>query len=192
VPPPDHPIRTELLGLLRERDTVTATEAAKQLGYSSGLCSFHFRQLARYGYVEEVDNADGRVRPWRLAVPSNGQNRGHVSKSSEPDVSPDATDPGSHRTEDLGRLARELEDEGYQRWLLHKHTAPEEWTADEAFSSVLFLEPEELGEVGAQIRALLAQYATREPTPAARPVAAVARLFPLLPVEERTTWPSES
>jgi hypothetical protein len=165
--PPDHPIRTELLGLLRERDSVTATDAARQLGHSSGLCSFHFRQLARYGYVEEVDTADGRVRPWRLAVPSNNG-------------------------PDLGLLARELEEEGYQRWLQHKHTAPEEWMADEAFSSVLLLEPEELGEVGAQIRALLARYATREPTPAARPVAAVARLFPLLPVEEKTTWPSES
>jgi hypothetical protein len=166
VPPPDHPIRTELLGLLREHDTVTATEAARRLGHSSGLCSFHLRQLARYGYVEEVDAADGRVRPWRLAVPSNGP--------------------------DLGLLARELEDEGYQRWLQHKHTATEEWMSDEAFSSVLFLEPEELVEVGAQIRALLARYATREPTPSARPVAAVARLFPLLPVEEKATWPSES
>jgi hypothetical protein len=165
VPPPSHPIRSELLDLLRERDTVTATEAAKQLGHSSGLCSFHLRQLARYGYVEPVD-APGRVRPWRLARPQEGP--------------------------DLGLLARELEDEGYQRWLQQKHTAPEEWATDEAFSSVLYLEPEELGEVGAQIRALLARYATREPTPAARPVAAVARLFPLLPVEERTPWPSES
>jgi Helix-turn-helix domain len=165
VPPPDHPIRTELLGLLRERDTVTATEAARQLGHSSGLCSFHLRQLARYGYVEEVGTA-GRVRPWRLARQPDGP--------------------------DLGLLARELEDEGYQRWLQQKDTAPDGWATDEAFSSVLFLEPGELGEVGAQIRALLARYATREPTPAARPVAAVARLFPLLPVEEKTTWPSES
>ncbi|MFD1051557.1 winged helix-turn-helix domain-containing protein, partial [Kibdelosporangium lantanae] len=54
VPPPSHPIRSELLDLLRERDTLTATEAAKQLGHSSGLCSFHLRQLARYGYVEPV------------------------------------------------------------------------------------------------------------------------------------------
>jgi hypothetical protein len=165
VPPPSHPIRSELLDLLRERDTVTATEAAKQLGHSSGLCSFHLRQLARYGYVEPVD-APGRVRPWRLVRPQEGP--------------------------DLGLLARELEDEGYQRWLQQKHTAPEAWATDEAFSSVLYLEPEELGEVGAQIRALLARYATREPTPAARPVAAVARLFPLLPVEERTPWRSES
>jgi hypothetical protein len=165
VSPPSHPIRTELLGLLRERATVTATEAARELGLSSGLCSFHLRQLARYGYVEEADATDGRARPWRLPRPQGAP--------------------------DLGRLARELEDEGYQRWLQHKHTAPEGWTADDAFSSVVFLEPHEISEIGAQIRALLARYSARAPSPTTRPVAAVARLFPLLPVKEKT-WPSES
>ncbi|RSM59888.1 transcriptional regulator [Kibdelosporangium aridum] len=167
MPPPDHPIRTALLALLHERDTVTSTQAAQALGFSSGSCSFHLRQLARYGYVEEADAADGRVRPWRLV--------------RQPDEGPD-----------LGLLARELEDEGYQRWLHSKGSAPAEWSIDDAFSSVIFLEPSELAEVGAQIRAVLARYATRDPSPAARPVAAVARLFPLLPVEQETTWPSES
>ncbi|CAM3557257.1 winged helix-turn-helix domain-containing protein [Kibdelosporangium persicum] len=166
MPPPDHPIRAALLALLRERDTVTSTQAAQALGFSSGLCSFHLRQLARYGYVEEAATTDGRARPWRLAGQPDGP--------------------------DLGLLARELEDEGYQRWLQHKDSAPADWSTDDAFSSVLFLEPGELAEVGAQIRAVLARYATREVSPAARPVAAVARLFPLLPVEQETTWPSES
>ncbi|MET0134919.1 MAG: winged helix-turn-helix domain-containing protein [Kibdelosporangium sp.] len=167
MPPPSHPIRTALLELLRERDTVTSTEAARDLGHSSGLCSFHLRQLARYGIVEQADSADGRIRPWRLARPPDGP--------------------------DLGLLARELEDEGYQRWLQHKETAPPGWSIDAAFSSVVFLEPEELPKVAAEIRQLIARYATRTPGPAARPVAAVARLFPLLPVESKeTTWPSES
>jgi hypothetical protein len=166
VPPPDHPIRTALLALLRERDTVTSTQAAQAVGFSSGSCSFHLRQLARYGYVEEAGATDGRVRPWRLARQQEGP--------------------------DLGLLARELEDEVYQRWLQNKDGAPAEWSIDDAFSSVIFLEPAELAEVGAQIRAVFARYATRDPSPAARPVAAVARLFPLLPVEQETTWPSES
>ncbi|MCE7012029.1 helix-turn-helix domain-containing protein [Kibdelosporangium philippinense] len=167
MPPPDHPVRAALLALLRERDTVTSTQAAQALGFSSGLCSFHLRQLARYGYVEEADASDGRARPWRLA--------------GQPAAGPD-----------LGLLARELEDEGYRRWLHNKGSAPTEWSIDDTFSSVIFLEPAELAEVGAQIRAVLARYATRDPSPAARPVAAVARLFPLLPVEQETTWPSES
>ena len=33
---------------------------------SPTTCSFHFRQLAKYGFVEEAGGA-GRRRPWRLA-----------------------------------------------------------------------------------------------------------------------------
>ncbi|MFG2692859.1 helix-turn-helix domain-containing protein [Kitasatospora sp. NPDC048407] len=64
-PLPDHPVRIALLDLLAEAGTVTSTEAAARLGLSSGLCSFHLRQLARYGLVEEVPQG-GRARPWRL------------------------------------------------------------------------------------------------------------------------------
>jgi DNA-binding transcriptional ArsR family regulator len=159
-----HPVRAALVALLRERGTVTATEAAAALGHSSGLCSFHLRQLARYGYVTEAGPARGRVRPWRLATPAEPEPAG------------------------FGALARELEDEGYQRWLRHRDRADPVWRRDEAFSAVVFLTPDELHEVADQVRALLARYADRERhadlrPAAARPVAAVTRLFPLLPEE---------
>jgi hypothetical protein len=56
------------LDLLAEVGTVTSTEAARRLGRSSGLCSFHLRQLARHGMIEEAPHGGGRggVRPWRL------------------------------------------------------------------------------------------------------------------------------
>lgn len=65
---PDHPIRLALLDLIAEEGTVTATGAAARLGQSSGLCSFHLRQLARHGLVEEAPHSGGRggPRPWRL------------------------------------------------------------------------------------------------------------------------------
>nr|WP_202502159.1 helix-turn-helix domain-containing protein [Streptomyces sp. SID5785] len=63
---PDHPVRLALLDLLAELGTVTSTQAAARLGHSSGLCSFHLRQLARHGIVEEAPHHGGRVRPWRL------------------------------------------------------------------------------------------------------------------------------
>lgn len=65
-PLPDHPVRIALLDLLAEAGTVTSTEAARRLGYSSGLCSFHLRQLARYRLIEEAPHPGGRARPWRL------------------------------------------------------------------------------------------------------------------------------
>ncbi len=64
-----HPVRAALLELIRREGVVTATDAARELGGSTGLYSFHLRQLARYGVIEEAPAPRGRVRPWRLAEP---------------------------------------------------------------------------------------------------------------------------
>ena len=77
-----HPVRAELLDLVRERGTLTSTEAARRLGHSSGLCSFHLRQLARYGYLEEADHGRGRVRPWRLPVSGAEPPAGEIGRAS--------------------------------------------------------------------------------------------------------------
>ena len=50
-----HPVRMRLMGLLRTEGPLTATRAADLLGESSGTCSFHLRQLAKYGLVEEAE-----------------------------------------------------------------------------------------------------------------------------------------
>ncbi|MEU8514405.1 winged helix-turn-helix domain-containing protein [Kitasatospora sp. NPDC048722] len=162
---PEHAVRTALLELLAERGTVTSTQAAGLLGYSSGLCSFHLRQLARHGLVEEAPAADGRARPWRL---------------------PRETPRHAGPEEEFGELARGLEDESYRRWLARRTEAPAEWQHDDAFSAVVHLTPAELTAVGEAVRQVLARFRGREHGPAARPagarpVAAVVRLFPLLP-----------
>src|SRR5487761_1120033 len=159
----DHPVRAALLDLVRERGTVTSTEAARALGQSSGLCSFHLRQLARYGYLEEAEHGRGRVRPWRLAS------------------------TGAQVTDDEGFavLARELEDVGYRRWLAGKPGVAPQWQRDAAFSTVLHLTAAELSEAAGEIRAVLDRYRQQaDPArPGTRPVAAVARLFLLLPAD---------
>lgn len=70
---PDHPVRVALLDLLAELGTVTANEASRRLGFSSGLCSFHLRQLARQGLIDEAPRGRGRVRPWRLRWAPSGE-----------------------------------------------------------------------------------------------------------------------
>lgn len=163
---PDHPVRVALLDLLAEVGTVTSTQAAARLGRSSGLCSFHLRQLARHGLIEEAPHDGGRARPWQLRwTPAEGS---------------DVEAP-----EEFAALARGLEDESYQHWLAHREQAPSEWQRDESFSAVVHLTPAEMAELGASIRRLLAGYRDREEEPSARPtgtvaVAAVTRLFPLL------------
>ncbi|MBV8931437.1 MAG: helix-turn-helix transcriptional regulator [Kutzneria sp.] len=155
-----HPVRAALLRLLTERATLTSTEAASELGASSGLCSFHLRQLAKHGVLEEVTGVRGRVRPWRL------RQRG----AAEP--------------ERFDRLARDLEDEGYQRWLRVRGDASAAWRHDEAFSAVLHLRPDEIAEVAAEIKAVVARHARCSPRRGTGPIAGVVRLFPLLPEDE--------
>ncbi|MFI0743241.1 helix-turn-helix domain-containing protein [Streptomyces sp. NPDC021100] len=169
---PDHPVRIALLDLLAEAGTLTSTEAAARLGHSSGLCSFHLRQLARHGLIEEVPHQGGRARPWRLRW-----------GSPEPSVRPPRT--GRDEPEPFPALSRGLEDESYRQWLTHRHQAPAEWQRDDSFSAVLHLTPAEAAELTTSVRRLFAAYRDRDQDPAARPqgavaVAAINRLFPLV------------
>jgi DNA-binding transcriptional ArsR family regulator len=60
-----HPTRLALVGLLRREGPMTATQAAQHVGESPSSCSFHLRQLAKWGLVEEAGGGRGRERPWR-------------------------------------------------------------------------------------------------------------------------------
>jgi DNA-binding transcriptional ArsR family regulator len=61
-----HPLRTSLLGLLRSDGPSTASRLAARLDESSGATSYHLRQLAALGFVEEVPGeGTGRERWWR-------------------------------------------------------------------------------------------------------------------------------
>ncbi|CAM5558804.1 Transcriptional regulator OS=Streptomyces antimycoticus OX=68175 GN=SANT12839_039950 PE=4 SV=1 [Streptomyces antimycoticus] len=48
-----HPLRMRLLTALREYGPATASQLADRLGESSGATSYHLRQLATYGFVED-------------------------------------------------------------------------------------------------------------------------------------------
>ena len=61
-----HPLRGALLGALRRDGPSTASRLAQRLGESSGATSYHLRQLAAAGFVEELaDQGNGRDRWWR-------------------------------------------------------------------------------------------------------------------------------
>ncbi|MFE3906777.1 helix-turn-helix domain-containing protein [Streptomyces sp. NPDC059153] len=72
-----HPLRLRLLAALREYGPATASGLADRLGESSGSTSYHLRQLAAYGFVEDdPERGKGRERWWRAA------HRGTVFDSS--------------------------------------------------------------------------------------------------------------
>ncbi|HEX8918595.1 MAG TPA: helix-turn-helix domain-containing protein [Chloroflexota bacterium] len=152
-----HPTRLALVGLLRQHGTLTATQAAELLGLNSGSCSFHLRQLARYGLVEEV-LGPGRRKPWRATAWA----------TSWPDV---AEEP---ELEAASQLLSSVVAEGYLeqmlRWLELRRDEPMEWRQAAWFGDLLlFLTPEELTTLGRKIEDLTAPYEERISDPGVRP-----------------------
>src|SRR5688572_17825672 len=78
-----HPVRVKLLNSLVLHGAATATELADRVGDTPANCSWHLRQLAKFGFIEEADDLPykGRNRPWRW-VPT-------VNRWADSDVSPE-------------------------------------------------------------------------------------------------------
>ncbi|HEY0952051.1 ArsR/SmtB family transcription factor [Nocardioides sp.] len=66
-----HPTRNRILSELFAAGSLRAADIARELGIPANQASFHLRQLAKYGLVEEApDEArDRRDRVWRLVDP---------------------------------------------------------------------------------------------------------------------------
>lgn len=66
-----HPRRRRILNHLSARGPATSAELARELDLNTGATSYHLRELARHGFVEEIpDKARGRERWWRF-VPAD-------------------------------------------------------------------------------------------------------------------------
>lgn len=62
-----HPVRNRILGELNATGPMRAADIARELAIPANQASFHLRQLAKYGLVEEDPEAarDKRDRVWR-------------------------------------------------------------------------------------------------------------------------------
>lgn len=67
-----HPVRGRILDEIEATGPVRAADIARELDIPANQASFHLRQLAKYGLVEEApeEARDKRDRVWRSAVPS--------------------------------------------------------------------------------------------------------------------------
>jgi DNA-binding transcriptional ArsR family regulator len=155
-----HPVRLKILEALTIHGPATATELADRVDESPANCSWHLRQLARYGFIEETGGGAGRQRPWRIVPGGNTW-----ADPDEPDDR-ELARAGDATTEVL--LDREYA--ALRRWLTERRTAPEAWR-DAAFlgQSIAFLTPEELTGLGEELLALLLRYQDRLTGPALRP-----------------------
>jgi DNA-binding transcriptional ArsR family regulator len=139
-----HPVRLALLEAFTETETLTATEAGERVGESPANASFHLRQLAKYGFVEEAPGATGRRRPWKLR-----ELGAHFS-----DVHDDPEVAGAARA--LGQTMREYYLARAQRAHQERHALPTEWRAVTGFNQMgLYLTPEELKILNEEIVTLL-------------------------------------
>jgi DNA-binding transcriptional ArsR family regulator len=170
-----HPVRLALLQALNHAGTLTATEAAERVGESPSNCSFHLRQLAKYGFVEEAPGGTGRQRPWRVV--EVGFSLSDVQEDPETALA-------------AGALARVINERWLERarmGLENRHALPEEWRrvtgADEM---TLYVTPDEMRRVNEQILEILHSYRDRIADPAkrpegSRPIEHVAFYYPVEP-----------
>jgi DNA-binding transcriptional ArsR family regulator len=153
-----HPVRLALMEALNDAGTLTATEAAERVGESPSNCSFHLRQLAKYGFVEEADGGTGRQRPWKTV---------HTGmRFSDVHDDPEAARAG-------GVLARVVQERWLERarvGLAQRHLQPLEWRRVSGSDQMtLYVTPEEMKEINDEILQILFRYRDRIEDQSKRP-----------------------
>ncbi|MFF0720103.1 winged helix-turn-helix domain-containing protein [Micromonospora sp. NPDC003816] len=153
-----HPLRMRLIGLLRGEGPMTATQAAARLDDNVPNCSFHLRQLAKYGFAERVPGADGRERPWRATT----------QYTSWDD---DSDDPAMRAaTDEINSAMVDIYLQRARDYLAIRADEPTEWRAAAGFGdALLHVTTAELREITDTVDALLARYDERIGDPAKRP-----------------------
>jgi DNA-binding transcriptional ArsR family regulator len=154
-----HPVRIALLEELVLGGALTATELGERIGESPTTCSFHLRQLAKYGFVEEAGGGKGRARPWRLTSIGMSFPSTHDDPATELAASV------------LSRLVWDRQIDRYRTWVENKAAYPRAWrdAADES-EYLFYLTPAELKKLNQEITDLvLTKYQGRLADPAQRP-----------------------
>ena len=185
-----NPIRYRVLGHLMALGPQTASECAAAVGASPSNCSYHLRELARFGLVERapaVPGGDGRDRPWRPVA--TGMRYGR------------AADEGASPIE--AALTRELIHAGIDHDAELAHRAadahdgqPAAWRAAETISTYgLLVTPAELATITAAIDAVVRPWIglTRSDVPAgarAVHVQLAAFLRPVAPAGHESGTPA--
>lgn len=170
-----HPLRLELQSLIGRAGRITAADAARELGVSHALASYHLRQLAKYGFVEQAGPADKRERPWRLV---------HTSYTTE---GIDERPGGPAAVSVLQRVVAERAVAMLEDWQQRRGRWAPEWTRHAGVGrSTVYLTQEELAALDDAIDALIRDYVNKRPLDdvASRPPGSVPVEFTLMIVPQ--------
>ncbi|MCD0445372.1 helix-turn-helix domain-containing protein [Glycomyces sp. A-F 0318] len=142
-----HPVRLHLLEELGALDRATATELAERLGESPANCSWHLRQLAKHGFIEEAGGGAGRQRPWKLVAQSN-----IVTGEDEAEGGTELA--AAH--DELLNVVIDREVEALRGWQRARGGEPAEWVEAvfAAQSSAIWLTAEETAEIKRELHAV--------------------------------------
>ena len=145
-----HPVRLALLEALTLEGPLTATAAGELIGESPTTCSFHFRQLAKYGFVEEAGNGPGRQRPWKMA---------HIGMRFS-DVHEDPEMTVAAKSLERMVLARALN--RLQNFYNTRSSYPKAWQESSgSYENILMISLEELQALEEEFMAIFNQYRVR-------------------------------
>jgi DNA-binding transcriptional ArsR family regulator len=181
-----HPVRLRLLDELLLSGSATATELSDLVGESPANCSWHLRQLARYGFVEEAGGGTGRQRPWRIVAEGNRWG------------SDDQADTELARAGDTaGEMFLAQEVEALRSWWRNRRREPAQWRDTSFFTQVVsWLTVEELGAVRETVVEALKPYLDRigdagKRPAGSRPIRLIAWGVPARPLPDGASSPPD-
>ena len=147
-----HPLRHSIMSIIGRLGRATTADAARELGISHGLASHHLRQLAKYGFVEQIAGKDHRERPWRMVATSYNW------------TGAQATPEGSSAVDVLEQVFAEQALDGFLGWQQRRGSWPEAWREHTGVGeSNVYLTLAELTELTDAVDALLLRYINERP-----------------------------
>lgn len=168
-----HPLRLDLMKIIARLGRATTADAAREMGISHGLASHHLRQLAKYGFLEQVKGKDHRERPWRLVATSYNWSGAR------------ATAEGSVAVDVLEQMTAERTIEAFLDWQQRRKVWPQAWREHAGIGeSSVYLTEAELAGIVEAMDALLLRYIDERPIDdvASRPEGSVPVTFTLFAV----------
>ncbi len=168
-----HPLRHSIMSIIGRLGLATTADAARELGISHGLASHHLRQLAKYGFVEQVEGKDHRERPWRMVATS--YNWAGARDTAE----------GSSAVDVLEQFFAEQALDDFLGWQQRRGSWPEAWREHTGVGqSSVYLTLAELAELTEAFEALILRYINERPIDdvASRPAGSVPVSFTLFTV----------
>ncbi|MFJ6611607.1 ArsR/SmtB family transcription factor [Streptomyces sp. NPDC091289] len=143
-----HPLRVNVLTLLRQRGPSTATRIADELGINPGSASYHLRRLAAGGLIVEVpERGTGRERWWESA---------HRQSIHDPATGPvEQREAGRAYTQAVALACVDR----LQRAAQEVPLLPAEWYEASVYSDfALWLTPQDVDRMRAEIFEVIARY----------------------------------